>query len=30
MIRRTVAKMGDERRLGNELKGFSRLLLEEI
>jgi hypothetical protein len=30
MVRKIVIKMGEERRLGNSLRGFSRLLLEEI
>jgi hypothetical protein len=30
MVRKIVIKMGEERRLGNGLRGFSRLLLEEI
>lgn len=29
-VRKVMVKMGEERRLGAGLRGFSRLLLEEI
>lgn len=30
VVRKMLIQMADERRIGNELRGFSKLLLEEI